>query len=157
MRRRRSRRLGNPRIPNDGVPTAFCPAPAILFEAGTLSSPSVLKEEDLSVVGAQGADLDYNRHGASKYCQGGQWRRIRPRVVRRDLGSMLMKKSSPLARVFYLLAAIGFCIGGWREHGLLITIAGLAVAVILILLARRNARNRKKRAEGSGTSGPDAH
>jgi len=52
-------------------------------------------------------------------------------------------RASPLwARAAYLLAALGFGIGGWRENGLIIPLAGAAVAVVLVLLAQHNGRRR---------------
>ena len=52
------------------------------------------------------------------------------------------------ARIAYLLAAIGFLIAGWRDHGWIIPLAGVAVAVVLISVAGKNSRKRRAR-EGS--------
>ena len=61
-----------------------------------------------------------------------------------------MKAPAPWARVAYLLAAVGFMIAGWREHGLIVPLAGVAVAVVLVLIAQQNARRRKARGEHPG-------
>jgi hypothetical protein len=56
-----------------------------------------------------------------------------------------MKTPKVWARVAYLLAVIGFLIAGWRDHGWIIPLAGVAVAVVLISVAGKNARTRKAR------------
>jgi len=61
-----------------------------------------------------------------------------------------MKAPAAWARVFYLLAALGFLISGFLEHGLIVPLAGAAVALVLIFIAQQNARKRK--AEGGSQS-----
>lgn len=55
-----------------------------------------------------------------------------------------MKTQSTTARVFYVLAAIGFAVAGFEEHGLIVPLGGVIVAAILVYLANRNARRRKE-------------
>jgi len=54
-----------------------------------------------------------------------------------------MTTSSRWARLAYLLAAIGFIFAGWREHGLIVPLAGVCLAVVLLLVASHNARKGK--------------
>jgi hypothetical protein len=61
-----------------------------------------------------------------------------------------MKAQSIPARIFYVLAAIGFAVAGWKEHGLIVPLGGVIVAAILVYLASRNARKRKERSDQNG-------
>ena len=56
-----------------------------------------------------------------------------------------MKTPRMSVRIAYLLAAVGFVIAGWREHGWVIPLAGVAVAVVLVSIAEQNSRKRKAR------------
>jgi hypothetical protein len=50
-----------------------------------------------------------------------------------------------VARVAYLLAALAFAFASWREDGVIVPLAGVAGAVVLVGLARRNARRRRSK------------
>jgi len=53
-----------------------------------------------------------------------------------------MKGQTSSARAFFLVAGCGFLYAGWREQGIIAPLIIIPGAVLLILVARHNARKR---------------